>query len=87
MMDIEILHKIGKVVRFEENQMVFMQNDPGDTMYFALKGAFGVYINSFDVHIVPSKRIPPHPVGDDVHIVPSKQRIAPLICHALKYID
>jgi len=47
MADIAILHKIGKVVHFDENQMVFMQNDTGDTMYFTLKGSFGVYINSF----------------------------------------
>ena len=47
MTDIAILNKIGKVVHFEENHIVFMQNDPGDTMYFALKGSFGVYINSF----------------------------------------
>ena len=47
MTDIAILGKIGKVVHFKENQMVFMQNDPGDTMYFTLKGMFGVYINSF----------------------------------------
>ena len=47
MTNIEVLHKIGKVVHFEANQIVFMQNDMGDTMYLSLKGMFGVYINSF----------------------------------------
>jgi CRP-like cAMP-binding protein/uncharacterized protein (DUF2225 family) len=47
MADIKWLHKIGKVTHFEKNLMLFMQNDPGETMYIALKGAFGVYINSF----------------------------------------
>lgn len=47
MVDIELLRQIGKVTHFDKNQMLFMQNDPGDNMYIALKGAFGVYINSF----------------------------------------
>ena len=47
MADIALLSKIGKVTPFDKNQVVFMQNDPGEQMYLALSGSFGVYINSF----------------------------------------
>jgi len=47
MADVELLRKLGKVRRFKKNQVLFMQNDPGDNMYIALAGSFGVYINSF----------------------------------------
>ena len=47
MADVELLRKLGKVRRFKKNQVLFMQNDPGDNMYIALTGSFGVYINSF----------------------------------------
>ena len=47
MADVEMLRKLGKIRRFKKNQVLFMQNDPGDNMYIALAGSFGVYINSF----------------------------------------
>jgi len=47
MSQINELQKIGKMATFEKNQIVFAQDDPGDSMYVALSGAFGVYINSF----------------------------------------
>ena len=47
MADTALLRQLGKVVNFSEDQTVFMQDDPGDTMYIVLKGTFGVYINSF----------------------------------------
>ena len=47
MADVELLRKLGKIRRFKKNEVLFMQNDPGDNMYIALTGSFGVYINSF----------------------------------------
>ncbi|MCL2698756.1 MAG: DUF2225 domain-containing protein [Defluviitaleaceae bacterium] len=47
MKNIELLNNIGKITKFEKNQVIFMQNDAGDHMYIALAGAYGVYINSF----------------------------------------
>lgn len=47
MANLELLKKIGKLHHFGESDVLFMQNDPGDNMYIALKGEFGVYINSF----------------------------------------
>jgi CRP-like cAMP-binding protein len=45
--NIQLLRSIGKITNFEKSHMLFMQNDPGDSMYIAVKGKFGVYINSF----------------------------------------
>ena len=47
MADTQLLLSLGKVVHFAKDQTVFMQDDPGDSMYIVLKGIFGVYINSF----------------------------------------
>ena len=47
MADLALFKQLGKIVNFNENQTVFMQDDEGDSMYIVLKGTFGVYINSF----------------------------------------
>jgi hypothetical protein len=47
MADLTLLSKLGKVMSFEKDQVLFMQYEPGDCMYLVLTGAFGVYIDSF----------------------------------------
>ena len=47
MADLNLLRGLGTVEQFQKGQVVFMENDEGASMYIALKGIFGVYINSF----------------------------------------
>ena len=54
----DLLLDIGSVVRFKENQVVFVENDVGDNMYIALQGVFGVYASSctgFSVRVAEIK--------------------------------
>ncbi|MCL2018836.1 MAG: DUF2225 domain-containing protein [Oscillospiraceae bacterium] len=47
MFDLSLLLDIGAITDFAPNQMLFMQNQAGNSMYIVLKGEFGVYIDSF----------------------------------------
>ena len=47
MADINLLRKIGRSELVPENNVVFFQGDVGTSIYFVLKGTFGVYINNF----------------------------------------
>ena len=44
---LDMFRDIGSVEHFYEDDIVFNENDPGNTMYIVLSGAFGVYIDSF----------------------------------------
>ena len=47
MVKLKELLKLGKVENFSKNQIVVKQYDKVDSIYVALKGTFGVYINSY----------------------------------------
>ena len=47
MADLELLRGLGTVVSARKEEIIFMEDDPGDSMYIVLKGLFGVYVNSF----------------------------------------
>jgi len=47
MPDIELLRSLGTVVQASKDEIIFMEDDPGKSMYIVLKGSFGVYVNSF----------------------------------------
>jgi hypothetical protein len=47
MADLSLLRSYGTVTQFSKGQIVFMENEAGDSMYIALKGVYGVYVNSF----------------------------------------
>jgi len=47
MTEMEMLRKVGTIVHFKKDQVVFSQYDSGNEMFVVLKGTFGVFINTF----------------------------------------
>ena len=79
MPDINLLRGLGTVEQFKKNQIVFMEDDPGDSMYIALSGAFSVLINSFTDFPVKVSDIKPGSFFGEMSLIDDWPRSATIL--------
>ena len=79
MADLELLRKIGRYEEFPGNKVVFFQDDVGTSIYFVLKGTFGVYINNISGFPIRVAEIAQGSVFGEVAAIDEGRRSATIV--------
>jgi hypothetical protein len=80
MADLNPYKDIGKFKFFKKDEVVFTQNEIGDTMYVVTKGMFGVYIGSFSDEPVRVAEINEGGFFGEMSAIDAWLRSATIIC-------
>jgi len=79
MKNIEILRSLGRIKNFEKDELLFAENDPGDEMYIALSGSFGIYMTSFAGFPIKVTSIKPPQCFGEMSVIDGWLRSATII--------
>ena len=79
MQNLQELGKIGKLNNYQPGEVLFLQGSPGDCMYIAVKGNFGVYVNSFTDFPTKVAEIPAGAFMGEMAVIDGSPRSATVI--------